>query len=135
MMDLAVHGADGKNVTLGDVAKRQAISQKYLWQIVNPLKQEGLIRAVSGPGGGYALARDPAMITLRDILAALEGDCSLVACTHEPGACPRSCGCASREVWKQVDEKLTSALESITLGDMADKQKAMAHKAVAEYCI
>ena len=135
MMDVAMNGGQGRNVTLKDVAKRQAISQKYLWQIVNPLKREGLIRAASGPGGGYSLAKPLGKITLRDILMVLEGDCSLVVCTHEPGLCPRSSGCAAREVWKEVDGKLAGVLESITLEKMVEKQRALARKSVTEYCI
>ncbi|MGQ9661918.1 MAG: RrF2 family transcriptional regulator [Kiritimatiellia bacterium] len=134
MMDLADHEKQG-NVTLRDVSRRQAISEKYLWQVVNPLKKKGLIRALAGPGGGYAIAREASTITLHDILAVLEGDNGLVVCTHEPTVCPRNNGCAAREIWKQVDERLTNILNSITLADMVDKQRAVAQKSALEYCI
>ncbi len=134
MMDLAEHEKEG-NVTLREVSRRQAISEKYLWQVVTPLKKAGLIRAVAGPGGGYALIRAATSITLRDILAVLEGDDALVACTNEPAICPRSNACASREVWKEVGAKLTSALDSITLDEMAQKQRAMTQRSVPEYFI
>lgn len=134
LIDLAVHAANG-NVTLKEVAQRQAISEKYLWQIVNPLKLSGLIRAVAGPRGGYALAKPPTEITLRDILAVLEGDCTLYECVTAPATCPRSVTCGSREAWSEVDAKLSAALEAITLEAMANKERVMVEQAVPAYNI
>ncbi|MBI2442252.1 MAG: Rrf2 family transcriptional regulator [Lentisphaerae bacterium] len=134
LIDLATHAANGK-VTLKEVAQRQAISEKYLWQIVNPLKLAGLIRAVAGPHGGYALARKPASITLRKILAVLEGDCALVSCVSAPTTCPRSSTCGSRGAWEEVDNKLSAALEGITLDDMTCKERAMVEQAAPGYNI
>ena len=134
MLDLAIHG-NGESVKLKDAAKRQAISEKYLWQVVNPLKAAGLITTVRGAGGGYALAKPPSRITLRDILALLEGDCSLVDCVQSPGSCERSAECVAREVWKELDMKLAAAMESITLEDMAEKQRACADNSKLMYSI
>jgi len=134
MVELASHEKEG-NVALKEISRRQAISEKYLWQVVNPLKKEGLIRAISGPRGGFTLARQPKEITLGDILAVLEGDMTLVACTKEPGACSRSNMCAMREVWKEIGQKLTDTLSSITLADIVSKQRIVEQKAIKEYCI
>lgn len=134
LMDLADPERRG-NVTLREVSDRQAISEKYLWQVADPLKKAGLIRAVAGPGGGYTLARAATSITLRDILAVLEGDNALVACPDEPPASSRSNAVAAREMWKEVDEKLAAVLDSITLADMAEKQIALDQGAVRGYCI
>ncbi len=131
MMERADHEKQG-NVTMKEVFRRQAISEKYLWQVVNPLKKEGLIRAVASPGGGYALTRTAITLLLHDILAVLEGDKALVACTDEPAACPRRNACASRDVWKEMDEKLAQMLNSFTLAGMVDKQRAMDRESVKE---
>lgn len=134
LMELATHGSEG-NVTLKEVAQRQSISEKYLWQIVNPLKAAGFIRASLGAHGGYVLAKPPSTITLRDIMAVLEGDCTLVACVTTPTVCPRSNACASREVWREVDGKLAAAMESINLSDMVAKQRALTADVALEYAI
>jgi Rrf2 family protein len=133
-MELGTNGAEG-TLTLKEVAKRQSISEKYLWQIVNPLRAAGFIHATRGAHGGYALAKPPETITLRDILAVLEGDCTLVACVSTPGVCPRSNACASREVWQEVDGKLAAAMQSITLRDMVAKQRDLTAHVALEYAI
>jgi len=135
MIDLATNGNAQNKVSLQQVAKRQAISEKYLWQIANRLKAAGLIRATAGPHGGYALAKPPLTITLRDILTVLEGDCMLVACVTTPTVCPRSNACASREVWKEVNEKLVEVMQSITLSAMVAKERAMAENSMPAYSI
>ena len=58
ILDLAVHSQDGP-VPLKDVASREEVSEKYLWQMADRLKSAGLITSTAGPKGGYALARSP----------------------------------------------------------------------------
>ena len=123
MLDLAVHGKEGV-VTLKAVARRQQISEKYLWQVVTPLKSAGLIAATVGAKGGYTLARDPAKVTLKDILDPLEGGCALVKCTRRAGACSRSSACVAREIWQEVSRALARAMEKITLKAMMEKFEA-----------
>ena len=132
LMDLAVNNSTG-NVTLKEVAARQEISEKYLWQVASPLKAAGLIRAASGPGGGYALARTPEDITLREILAVLEGDSGLVPCAGAPSVCPRGNECAAREIWREVEKKVGRVLDSFTLGDMAERERSLARYAFPCY--
>lgn len=134
MMDLVAHEGEG-NVTLKKVAERQAISEKYLWQIVNPLRKEGLIRAVAGPGGGYALAQSAASITLRDILAVLEGSDMPAACVVDPSGGPRGNECAAREMWCEVGARIGEVLNSITLRDLADRQRALTGSPPWDYAI
>jgi len=123
MLDLAIHSQEHV-VTLKAVARRQQISEKYLWQVVTPLKSAGLITATVGAKGGYMLARDPAKITLKDILEPLEGDCVLVKCTQRAGACRRSSACVAREIWQEVSRTLARTMETITLKTMIEKYKA-----------
>jgi Rrf2 family protein len=118
ILDLAVHGRNGKSVPLRDVAERQDISEKYLWQVVLPLKRAGLVKASRGAHGGYTLAKKPEEMSLRDILVVLEGDFSFVDCTHSVKACARSRGCAARSIWQELEEKLSQAMEAIKVQDV-----------------
>ncbi len=132
MFDLALQYGQGA-VALKDVAARQDISEKYLWHLVNPLKNAGLIHATRGAHGGYTLAKDPDRITLKDILSVLEGPVCLVECTEKPEICGRSDSCIARDVWAEVTEKMLDALASFTLEQMIEKQKYK--KGGVNYCI
>lgn len=132
MFDLALHHGEGP-VTLKDVAKRQGISEKYLWHLIPPLKNAGLITATRGAHGGYVLAKPPHLITLKETLQVVEGSMCLVDCTDQPSLCQRSGSCVAREVWAEVTDRMLQALASFTLEDMVEKQKVK--QEVASYSI
>ena len=53
---------------LREIAASQEISEKYLSQIIIPLKAAGLVNSFRGARGGYILAKPPKQITLNDIV-------------------------------------------------------------------
>lgn len=130
MLDLALHFGD-KPVFLKDAAKRQEISEKYLWHLIPPLKNAGLITSMRGAHGGYSLTRDPSRITLKEILLAVEGPISLVGCIDDSSACKRSGMCGTRDMWAELSEKFLQILESVTLEDIVEKQKSKLESSAA----
>ncbi len=121
MLDIALNQGEGV-VTLRDISRRQAISQKYLWQVINPLKAAGILRTVRGVHGGYALARPPEAISIRDLVEVLEGDLTLVTCVAKPETCERSIACTAREAWSEIETQLNAAMRGITLKDLIQRQ-------------
>ncbi len=122
MFDLALNGGNGP-VSLKDIAARQEISEKYLSNLIPPLRSSGLINSVRGSQGGYVLGKDAREITLKDILLVLEGPMHLVECAGQPEVCNRSTDCLIRDVWSEVGTRMLDALESFTLASIAEKQK------------
>ncbi len=117
LMDIAVHQRQGP-VNLNDIAERQGLSAKYLWQIINLLQTAGLVRGTRGPKGGYVLIRDPAEITLLDVVQILEGPVSLVECVDSPDCCVRAENCVAHSVWSEVSQAVRGALQKITLAEI-----------------
>ena len=117
MLDLALHYEQG-SVFLKDVARRQEISEKYLWQLTGPLKAARLINSTRGPHGGYTLARSPQDINLKEIVNVLEGPLCIVDCVDDPGLCNRSVDCPARGIWSTVSKSILDVLESTTLQDV-----------------
>ena len=118
MVDLACRYGEGP-VFLRDIAIREAISEKYLSQIVIPLRKAGLLQSVRVAHGGYSLAGPPAVITLGEIIGPLEG-ISPVDCLENPSACDRVPVCAARDIWAMLGGKIAEALNSVTLRDLAE---------------
>jgi len=134
MLDLALHG-DGEALSLNDIAHRQAISEKYLWQVVNPLKSAGLVTVTRGAKGGFMLTREPALVTLKDILDAVEGDSVLVDCVSVPEKCKRRGECVMQGVWSELTQKISEAMRSITLQSIVERQKLMERDTALDYVI
>ncbi|MDD3926425.1 MAG: Rrf2 family transcriptional regulator [bacterium] len=122
VMDLAMNEGESP-ILLKDVAHRQEISEKYLWQLVPPLKTAGLLTVRRGARGGYSLSRPIAEITMKDVICAVEGPLCLVDCVDNPTACVRSASCASRDFWNDVSEVLLNTLQGVTLESLVEKQK------------
>ncbi len=119
MTELALFYHTRDLVFLKEVAEREGISEKYLTQLVIPLRAKGFIASRRGAGGGYRLARHPSQITVREVVEVLEGGIALVECVVEETACPRSFFCPARKVWKTVQERVMKTLEEFTLEDLA----------------
>ena len=122
MLDLAIHYGQGR-ILLKDIAHRQDISDKYLGQLIMPLKNAGLVQSIRGSHGGYILSRDPASITLKQVIEAVEGPLAIVECVDKPDLCTKSDSCVNRDVWAKLTADMIRTLESITLKDLADKEK------------
>lgn len=122
MVDLAVKHGKGP-ILLKDVSRSQEISEKYLSQIIIPLKTAGLVKSYRGAHGGYTLQRDPDKINLHEVVSALEGDLSLVECVSSPAACSRTDQCVTQEVWGRVSRAIVETLEGLTLADLAARHE------------
>ncbi len=132
LLDVALHQSNGP-VTLADISRRQGISQKYLWQVLNPLKGAGLLSATRGARGGYVLARTPASVTMKEIITILEGPIALAACATGARGCERRSDCAASEVWAEIEDKLNEVLGSITLQTIVKRSKDHAGKGILNY--
>ena len=122
MMDLALHNEEGP-VLLKDIAQRQGISEKYLWQLINPLKTAGLVNSLRGAHGGYILGKAPEAISLKEVLQVLEGPLCLVDCVDNPSLCDRASSCISRDIWGEASKNMLQTLAGTTLAGMVEKQK------------
>jgi Rrf2 family protein len=117
MLELAMKSNKGQ-IFLKDIAREEAISEKYLSLIIIPLRGAGLVSSTRGAHGGYTLAKPPSEITIKDIVDVLEGDTCLVDCIKNPSACQRSSRCASRDLWIKLSDRISQTLGSTTLEDL-----------------
>ncbi|KKR04429.1 MAG: Rrf2 family protein [Candidatus Uhrbacteria bacterium GW2011_GWF2_39_13] len=114
MFELALHFGKG-SVFLKDIAKKQDISEKYLSKLIIPLKAAKLVNSARGAHGGYTIAREPSLITVREIVEVLEGDISPVECVKNSGVCKRASTCPTRDIWCSLEREIFNVLENITL--------------------
>lgn len=109
----------GKISFTADIAEAEHIPPSFLVKVVPRLVKAGLVISRRGSSGGLELAKDPATITLRDMVEAMEGEIALNHCTS---ATPVSCfrgGCALKGAFYQAQVKYLDALSAVTLGDLA----------------
>lgn len=122
LIELAHHYGQGP-VQSAEIASRQEVPEPYLDQLLTGLKRAGFIRSVRGPQGGHALIRDPGEVTLTEVMAALEGSLAPISCVEDEQACTKSDGCVQRDVWEQVRNATKEILDSVTIADLAEKER------------
>ncbi|MBP2649377.1 MAG: cymR 1 [Firmicutes bacterium] len=126
MFDLALHYGQGP-ISLKSVAQRQGISEHYLEQLMGVLRKAGYVKSIRGAQGGYTLTRDPAQITVGEIVRIMEGpiapvDC-LLAASKNNEYCNRAQTCVTRGVWAKVRDSITAVVDSITLADLCKEDQ------------
>jgi Rrf2 family protein len=113
----------GHGPVKGDhIATAQQIPLKFLENILLELKHASLVHSQRGAEGGYWLAKDPAEISLADVIRAVEGPIANVR-GERPEQVEYS-GVAEplRDVWIAVRANLRAVLETVTLADVAAGQ-------------
>lgn len=121
MIDLARNWNQG-SVSLHAVATREDLPEAYLEQLVAALRKAGLVTGKRGAGGGYTLSREPGQITAGDVVRALEGPIEPQVCVAEGDPvvnCVREQDCGTREVWLKLQGTIASALDGMTLAELA----------------
>ncbi|QFY44791.1 Fe-S cluster assembly transcription factor [Candidatus Methylospira mobilis] len=129
MLDLACH-ADGRPVTLTDIAKRQAISLSYLEQLFARLRRGGMVEGVRGPGGGYQLSKDASEINIAEIVAAVDEAIDSTRCGGKAN-CRGAEPCLTHELWMGLSEQIRQYLSTITLADVLQQRSARGAESAA----
>lgn len=134
MVELAKHG-EGERVSLGELARQQRISNKYLEPIITSLKIAGLVDSTMGKGGGYRLTRPAENITLWDIYSILDVSPVLIECERQcPGqenTCPRLEECAAREIWLGLDAIIVDYLKTKNLQMLARRELQLQNRQIS----
>lgn len=127
LIDLAQY-SEVAPVSIGSIAERQNLSERYLEQLMSLLKKAGLIQSIRGAGGGYVLAKNPADISVGDVLRALEGSLEPVECSgySENEECAASGGCVTKYVWKRINESINQTVNEIKLDTLVEESKQLA---------
>ena len=95
---------------IDELAEQEEIPSNYLVQILNDLRNGGLILSRRGKLGGYRLAKPPSEITLYDIVSVLEGELLGINLGSNGWS-----GQGVTKVWSEVVEALTEKTRSYTL--------------------
>jgi Rrf2 family iron-sulfur cluster assembly transcriptional regulator len=122
MIDLGLRQHNGP-VALAAISDRQKISLSYLEQLFGKLRRHALVESTRGPGGGYTLARSPGDVTVAEIIAAVDEPLDATQCAGKEN-CDDDQRCMTHELWAQLNKRMIEYLESVTLNDLVEQQRA-----------
>lgn len=120
MLDLALRTDKGP-VSLAEISGRQGISLSYLEQLFARLRSNDLVSSVRGPGGGYRLSRDASLISVAQIVDAVNESVDATSCGGE-GDCQQGEKCLTHDLWCLLSERIHEFLGSISLASLVTSQ-------------
>jgi Rrf2 family nitric oxide-sensitive transcriptional repressor len=104
--------------SIGQVAQFFRISKDHVAKVVQALVREGYVRSVRGMGGGIELARQPAQITIGQVILDFEGNLRLLECVAAENICVIQPGCRLRSVLAEAERRQIDYLNSVKLSDI-----------------
>jgi len=119
ILALALDG--GGPLKLEALARRTAVPQSVLEQVMPTMRTAGIVRSERGPAGGYRLNHAPEEITLERVVRLFQGQLAPIGCATRtsPEPCPMTIGCTLREVWEEVRDATISLLGGVTFAELA----------------
>jgi len=125
-IDYAVRGClelattyDGGFVKAESVATAQQIAAPFMLSILGDLRGAGLVESRRGADGGYRLARDPATISVADVIRAIDGPLANIAGVQPEDVDYQGASAHLRETWVALRVAMRTVLEHVTLADVA----------------
>jgi len=125
---LLVMAERSEPVSASDLARFQALPERYLSKIFTRLEKAGLVEAIEGVGGGFRLARPAERITVRDVLDAVDPGRALFECAEIRRHCALfgkeapgwsvSGMCRIHLFMKETEDTLRGLLAAKTLADL-----------------
>jgi Rrf2 family protein len=110
---------DGRALNTKIIAERYHIPVELLAKILQQLARKGLVISTSGPTGGYRLARDPSVVSVADVMNAVDGRPALVQCFKSGrDACNQFDTCTIRNPMGLVQRRMAKVLGETTLMDL-----------------
>ena len=124
MLDLALRSGNGP-VTLAGISDRQKISLSYLEQLFGKLRRNALVESVRGPGGGYCLAKDTSVMSIADIIRAVDEPIDATQCSGKEN-CLDDHRCMTHELWTDLNRHIYEYLDAVKLSDLVATQREQA---------
>jgi len=126
VLELALNYDSEAPVRVQDIAQRQVIPMKFLFQIMQILKRVDLVRSRRGTEGGYTLGRPPAQITVGDVIRSMSGPFVQLSCLESGNFadnCEKQSACQFKPIWAEVDRAIGNVLNNITFEELVRRSR------------
>lgn len=126
---LSMHYNEGA-IQIREISANEKVPQKFLENILLVLRKAGILNSKIGLKGGYELARSPDLITLGEVIRALDGAIAPVDCvskiSYKP--CSEEVTCVIRGVMLDIRNAITDVLDRMTFADMCSRVRGSREK-------
>lgn len=110
---------------VAEIARAYGISELFLFKLIKPLVENGLLQTVRGRHGGIKLGKAADQITLLDTIRLTEENFALAECFEEGAECPLIGECDLNGALREALGAFFDVLASYTIADLASKKRSI----------
>jgi len=118
MNHLAQH-ADSGAASAREIAERYGIPIELLAKVLQRLTRHGLLSSQQGTRGGYVLARAATLISVADVIEAVDGPLTVTACATDEDTCEQYEKCNIRDPLWRIKDRIQQALAACSIAELA----------------
>jgi Rrf2 family protein len=108
-----------------EIAENADIPTHFLAKIAQDLARADFIEIRQGAKGGFVLTRDPAKITMLDVIETMIGEIYLNDCVARPRSCKVTHECAVHRVWMTARSQLRQTLNDVTFAQLIREESCV----------
>ena len=110
-------------VSLSDISLNQNIEITFLEQIFRKLRIAGIVKSIRGRNGGYLYAKDPANISIKEVMHAVDEVIDATKC-NGTSACHNGKKCSTHDLWHELNVLVDDYLDKITINNLVETNKS-----------
>jgi Rrf2 family protein len=118
MKHLAIR-PDSGSASAREIAEQYDIPIELMAKVLQRLARRGLVTSHQGTRGGYRLARAASVISVADVIQAIDGPLTVTACSTDAENCEQYAKCSVRDPLWRIRERILSALATCSLQEVA----------------
>ena len=108
----------GSSSNAREIAGRYDIPVELMAKVLQRLVRMGIVASHQGTRGGYQLARDAALISVADVIQAIDGPVLVTACSDEDESCEQYAKCNVRDPLWRLKDRIVQSLASFTVNEL-----------------
>ena len=113
--------SSGRKNDARTISEETHVPLRFALKILRKLVGSGLAVSYKGARGGYALAREPGNITLREVIESVEGPYMISRCQQDEYACSHT-ACRFHRIYNEISVSVREKLDSYTFASLQQEE-------------
>jgi FeS assembly SUF system regulator len=119
MKHLALRGEQAASAR--EIAEQYGIPVELMAKVLQRLARRDLLVSHQGTRGGYKLSRSPRLMSVADVIQAIDGPVTVTACSTQDDQCEQFATCNVRDPLWRIKERILLALGTCTIAELASE--------------
>jgi Rrf2 family protein len=126
MKHLAIRPDGGGSASAREISEAYDIPLELLAKVLQRLVRARLLASEQGTRGGYRLGRNASLISVADVIQAVDGPVTVTACSTDDHNCDQYTKCSIRDPLWKIKNRIVEALSTVSVAEMAVEADAPA---------